>query len=140
MAVINRVRVGIPSTQRATCCSVPTYTRKKPLQTTLSFSIRPYFNFSPSSRLVSFSLIISPSKIFFFTFFAAQFQLVLGTCFIPAIVSLREIEANRGSCADTITIQAIGTASRCSVPVRKFIDPELTIKYSLPISWKIIPN
>lgn len=97
MAVINRIRVGIPSTQRATCCSVPTYTRKKLLQTTLSFSIRPYFNFpailphpSPVPLFPSFASF--PLQIFFPT----QFQFVPVHTTLPPRF-LREVRVNRGS-------------------------------------------
>ena len=64
MAVINRVRVGIPSTERATCCSVRILGKNRFKRPSLLHSLRStLFQLlsPPSSRslLVSVSLIIS---------------------------------------------------------------------------------
>lgn len=105
MAVINRVRVGIPSTQRATCCSIPTYTRKKPLQTTLSFSLRstlfqlllPLYPSLSRSLLLSVSLIISLVDFFsrLFVHFCFLSVFVLSTS-LPRDIPFRETNKKAG--------------------------------------------
>lgn len=65
VAVINRVRVGIPSTQRATCCSVPTYTREKNRFKRPSLLFPP-FGFIPTS--LPTTLRLSPSLSHYFLF------------------------------------------------------------------------
>lgn len=79
VAVINRVRVGIPSTQRATCCSVPTYTREKTASNDPLFSFLRSALFQPLSLprsvcLPLYLIISSSDFVFLFAFCHAQFQ------------------------------------------------------------------
>lgn len=151
MAVINRVRVGIPSTQRATCCSVPTYTRKKPLQTTPSPFIPPYFNLSPffytcclspSHSLFPLSILSSALFVHFCFLPSICFIISFARCFFHGRKKIIGIikDSNFRNCLSLRRIAVIKYTSSnlelCGIGVNVYLELE---RFSVPLRRNCIP-